>query len=167
MSQELDQTVEHHSARSRRAKPKPKIQLQLTSMIDVIFQLLIYFVVTASFAVDEGVLTARLPEGTGTVTQQLETNPVKLEVILRTSGPAGVQIEIRGLGSRDTQNFAQLRQLLKSLRHSPQNTSGTFASDSPVIIEPQGEVRWQHVVNAFNAAMAAGYENIRFKQANE
>ncbi|MEM9296657.1 MAG: hypothetical protein AAGA57_12730, partial [Planctomycetota bacterium] len=42
----------------RRRGPAGGFELGLTSMIDVIFQLLIYFVVTANFMIGEGVLDA-------------------------------------------------------------------------------------------------------------
>ena len=45
------------------------------------------------------------------------------------------------------------------------NPSGSFKPDNPLIIEPDGRVRWQHVVNAFNAAVKARYTNVAFAQA--
>ncbi|MFI4859810.1 MAG: ExbD/TolR family protein, partial [Phycisphaerales bacterium JB063] len=50
------QVVHHTSQRKKRRVNDGEMELQLTSMIDVIFQLLIYFVITANFTIDEGTL---------------------------------------------------------------------------------------------------------------
>ena len=54
----VDMSVASHQIRSRESLEPPKITLNLTAMIDVIFLLLIYFVVTANFTPGEGILTA-------------------------------------------------------------------------------------------------------------
>jgi len=76
-----DQTVHHISRRKKQGVAPARMQLNLTSMIDVIFQLLIYFVVTANFMLDEGVLVAKMPQGTGkSDEQQIEPPPEKRPV---------------------------------------------------------------------------------------
>ena len=52
-----DETVHHQPARKKRGLEPVKMTVNLTSMIDVIFQLLIYFIITATFVIGEGVLT--------------------------------------------------------------------------------------------------------------
>ena len=44
---------------------------------------------------------------------------------------------------------------------------GGEQSDAPVVIKPDGAVRWQHVVNAFNSAVTARYRNVSFAQVEE
>ena len=161
----------HESVRQKRRRSKGKADvgdLQLTSMIDVIFQLLIYFVVTASFAIDEGVLTAKLPQGSGTAAETDELPPEKVTINL-ASGPGETTVAIsRGNGQRYA-SFTELTQDLDRLRYDPEagQTSGIYESDNPIVIEPTGYVRWQHVVAAFNAAIAAKYENVSFAEANQ
>ncbi len=142
-------------------------ELNLTSMIDVIFQLLIYFVVTAGFMLDEGVLAARLPQGPAGPVAADELPPEKITVRL-TAPPeddSRVRIE-RGAVDRPKvyEGFAQLAADLNRLRYDPEggNNEGVYDADNPVLIQPAGGVRWQHVVNAFNAALAAGYTNVSF-----
>ena len=41
--------------------------------------------------------------------------------------------------------------------------SGKEADEVPVTIQPLGNVRWVHVVNAFNQAVRADYKKVGFK----
>jgi len=143
-------------ATQRRLIESPRMQLNLTAMIDVIFQLLIYFVVTASFAANEGVLATNLPYGGATSTMELP--PMNLTVQLRSVSSTGVRIRVAG---ENVASFSRLAEVLIDKQHNPAlGRSGTFAPDDPVKIQPGKEVRWQHVVNAFNAAVKAEYTNV-------
>lgn len=133
------------------------MRLNLTAMIDVVFQLLIYFVVTASFAQGEGVLKARLPGGEQG--QALGPPPPSAELTVRvaSAGTHAYRLTVEP-GGIAPQSFHELADLLERLK-------GIYGQDTPVIIEPQRAVRWQHVVNAFNAAVRARYENVAFASA--
>ena len=161
-----EETVHHVSRRKKQGLPPARMQLNLTSMIDVIFQLLIYFVVTANFMLDEGVLVAKMPQGTGKSSEeQVEPPPQKLEIRLTSSGATGVNINVGG--ATRLSNFTALSQELVNLQFDPEagRTGGMYKPDNPVIIKPSRDVRWKHVVNAFNAAVAARYSNVAFAQA--
>lgn len=143
------------------------MQLNLTSMIDVIFLLLIYFVISASFTIGEGVLTAKLPAGTGEASNTLEPPKQPLRIILsRATEIGGCRIHIEGAGPMD--NFADLAEMLVRLQYDPdRGRSGMFKPDNPIQIVPEGKVRWQHVVNSFNATLKARYTNVAFARAGE
>ncbi|WP_432797565.1 ExbD/TolR family protein [Poriferisphaera sp. WC338] len=161
----LSQPVKHQSSRKRRIVPPAQMQLQITPLIDVIFQLLIYFMVTASFAVGEGALTAELPTGGDQATDALQIPEQPIVITLQTVGYHNVRIEVQGMPT--TASFSQLRDMLIDLQYDPaQKRNGVYRPTNPILIKPQQQVRWQHVVNAFNAAMAAGYENIAFAKVN-
>lgn len=150
-----EQTIHHVSSRKKRARRAAIGQLNLTSMIDVIFLLLIYFVVTANFTFDEGVLTAKLPQGAGAPkTDDLEPPKQPLNILLTTIEPSGVRISINNV--EQASSFTELYQLLIGLQGS------VYPPDNPVVIQPDGKVRWQHVVNAFNATVRAKYSNVSF-----
>jgi len=162
-----EETVHHRSARQKRkAGIKPaRMQLNLTSMIDVIFQLLIYFVVTATFAADEGVLSAELPRVGGASSENPEPPEQKLNIQLSPGPQTGVNIR---LAKPRVDSFPQLAQRLVELQADPaRGREGPFPPDAPVVIRPQGEVRWQHVTRAFNAAIKARYTNISFAAAKQ
>ena len=154
--------VPHIQSRKRRVLPPAKMQLQITSLIDVIFQLLIYFIVTASFVMGEGALPADLPHG-GDMARSRAVHPEQpLNILLRPVGNSSVRIEVQGF-RKPTDSFAQLQDYLGALQFNPKlKRSGFYKPSNPVIIKPVGQVRWQHVLNAFNSAVAMGYENVSF-----
>lgn len=158
-----EQVVGHQSPRMKRNLPQAKMQLNLTSMIDVIFQLLIYFVITANFTMDEGVLTARLPqEGNAPQEQTLTPPNPPLFITIASAGVADYRLQLEGFPETPN-NFVGLYELLRSLA-----VAGTFDPEKkPIVIKPDAQVRWQHVVNAFNAAIGARYKNVSFATATQ
>jgi len=54
------------------------------------------------------------------------------------------------------------------LQYDPERglKSGVFKPGNRVVIKPGAGVRWQHVANAFNAAVRARYTNINFAQVS-
>ena len=161
-----EQTLHHSSPRTRRKRSSGVGQLNLTSMIDVVFLLLIYFVITASFTEGEGILNAKLPRGTGEATKVEDIPKLKLTIELAPAGSHGVRIAVKGENAAP-QSFTQLTDLITQLQYDPsRGLNGRYKpDDTPVIIAPKGQVRWQHVVNAFNSGVTARYENIAFAQA--
>jgi biopolymer transport protein ExbD len=158
-SPDEEETVHHKSPRQKRDIESASMQLNLTSMIDIIFQLLIYFVVTSSFAANEGVLASELPYG-GQSSSPMEMPPMNLSVSLATPGgdPTAVNLAVNG---RAVASFTALEDKLIALQDNPERgRNGPFASDDPVKIKPRRQVRWQHVVDAFNAAMSARYTDV-------
>ena len=119
-------------------------QLRLTSMIDVIFLLLIFFVITANFMVDEGSILAKLP---GNSNGQIPP-PTPLLIDL-TSADDGVTYTLK-LDGRSVNGATELYTTLDD-----QVKAGQLKTDRPVKIRPQNEIRWQHVVNVFNACVRA------------
>lgn len=163
----IDTPTVHHvsAARKRRRSPgSASMQLNLTAMIDVVFLLLIYFVISAGFSQPEGVLTTNLPAGSSKKTNSLSPPSQKLKIDLLSEGVAGCQIVVAG---QRVGSFTALAKALAKDQYDPKHgrTSGTFQPGNPVVIIPQGNVRWQHVVNAFNAAVKERYTNVAFARA--
>lgn len=157
-------TVHHQSAARRRPRPASGMQLNLPAMIDIIFLLLIYFVITANFMLDEGVLTTQMPHGAGEVADPLAPPPTPLNIRLAASSGAGVSINVADL--YQPASFTELAELLESMQYDPQRQrAGMYKADDPVIIRPAGDVRWQHALNALNAAIKARYSNVQFAPA--
>ena len=161
VAQSEEEVVRHKSARRKRGLRPAKMQLTLTSMIDVIFQLLIYFVVTASFAIDEGVLTATLPKGTGQTKSEIKLPPNPVTILLASKDEIDVFISIQGQG-QSFANFTELSGYLKGMMDR-----GLYKDDNPMYIQPNRDVRWQHVVNCLNATIKAGYSDVQFKRAKQ
>lgn len=149
--------------RKRSPLPPLRMQLNLTAMIDVVFLLLVYFVVTANFNPDEGILTSKLPASTGEPAARAPRPPRQpLRIVLSAAGHHGYRLRLGGM-QQAPRDFAHLIDLLERLQHDPdRGRTGAFAPDNPVIIQTDGRVRWQHVVDAFNAAVTARYSDVRF-----
>jgi biopolymer transport protein ExbD len=154
--------------RRRRSKKASSTQLNLTSMIDVIFLLLIYFVITATFTPDEGVITTKLPAQDGMSSIQLPKPPKRpLNIVVSTAGQYGYRVHIEGI-PQSPADFTHLRRILSELQYAPKRSrSGPYPDDTPVMIKPDGTARWQHVVNAFNAAIGAQYSNVSFARVEQ
>ncbi|MCE9590284.1 MAG: biopolymer transporter ExbD [Planctomycetes bacterium] len=144
-----------------------EITLNLVAMLDMAFNILIFFILTANFAVGEGVLTAKLPAsgsgGTGGApVAEIPKNPIVINV---ASAGDSYSVNIEG-SMNSTRDFTELQTQLNQMQSDPsRGFTGPYKPDNPVIIKPDGEVRWQHVVNAFNAAISARYSDISFSRS--
>jgi biopolymer transport protein ExbD len=154
----------HHDAGKKHKAERGAPQLNITSMLDVCFQLLIFFILTTNFAVGEGILPADLPVGQGKASSAKPPEQ-PITITLNALGDDAVSIQIEGYTA--TNNFAELFKSLQTLQNSPQNPTGPYNADDPVIIKPQPIVAWHHVVNCFNAAVRAKYTNVSFAQPNK
>lgn len=99
-------------ARAKRRRSAQLGALPLTSMIDVVFLLLIFFIVTANFAQDERKLPATLQTEGGGV-QSSDLQPQILEIRLVDGAPVFVMGEVAVRGAQSLENF------LKSLPKEP------------------------------------------------
>ncbi len=154
----------HHvgSKERRRNEPKEVRQLNLTSMMDVTFQLLIFFVLTAKFVINEGIIPADLPRG-GVTKETIDIPRDPLIIKLRSVGDECI-INIAGQ-QQINGDFEELWARLDRWQIRPGNSSGQFEEDHPIVIRPRQGVRWTHVVDAFNQCIRAKYKNVSFAEA--
>ncbi|MEX0776909.1 MAG: biopolymer transporter ExbD [Phycisphaeraceae bacterium] len=153
------ETVHHQARRKGRDVQGGSMSLNLTSMIDVVFQLLIYFIITAAFVLGEGIITANLPTGTGVAAEPDPLNQ-PLYIDISSAGQTGFRIRVGDFTDAPS-NFSGLTQMLTKYRVP----NGPYPVDKPIVIRPEGAVRWQHVVNGFNSAVSAKYSNVAFGTA--
>ena len=165
----LQETVHHEPQRKKNRGLEPvRMTVNLTSMIDVIFQLLIYFIITATFVIGEGVLTVKMPQGPGKPKPQNTPPAQPLNILVNSAGVDGIGYRVTIEGVAEPADFTELAHSLIQLQYDPdRGRNGPYKPDNPLIIKPAGEVRWQHVVNAFNASLRARYTNIRFAQPGQ
>ena len=138
------QVVHHVSQRKKRRKDKDEMELQLTSMIDVIFQLLIYFVITANFQVDEGTIKATMPgQSAQTTTTDIPPPPIFIDLLTADDGVTyTLRVDSRTIPGGASELHGYL---------AGQVAANRMDLDADIQIRPQANVRWQHVVNVFNA----------------
>lgn len=151
-----DESVHYVPPRKKRKESNPaSMQPPLTPMIDVTFQLLLFFVLTLTFREAEGLIPGTLP-GPDAETPPSVIQPV--HVIVKPVSLIGFEFEIKG------EHFA-----IKSGEELYLKLAGKMkacgSEDMPLIIEPHGNVLWEHVVNVFNQAVRAKIKNIGFAQS--
>lgn len=143
--------------RATSRKPgKVKIQPPMTPMIDVIFQLLIFFMLMPT-QTSEGYLTTNLPrnEGPNPKPQIIDRDRIKIELVEEGAENQSVTIVLNDtlvLGS----SFDDLEAALKGYR------AQGLPPDYPVLIAPGMAVRHKWVVRAFDAAVLSRFTNIQF-----
>ena len=133
--------------RIRGQRQTSKTNLDMTSMIDVVFQLLAFFVMTFQIVAPEGDFNIRMP----TPGTSAEPTPVALVPPLRVrlhaddSGQlASIELADRRLGSMDALR-TQVRQLVGADAHL-----GT-AADLEVEFECDYHLHYEHVIDAVTA----------------
>ncbi|MDG2022609.1 MAG: biopolymer transporter ExbD [Phycisphaerales bacterium] len=145
----------HQTGGRRGALGPPKVELNLTPMIDVVFQLLIYFLLGTSFAVGEQTFRMDLPDRSG----PSEVDPFELDdapVVVEVLGEGRVRIAGPWKGPDRTIDLADF------LERQRLDRGGLLPSDTPIHIDPRPGVDWGEAVEAFNAAVRAGYQSVGF-----
>jgi biopolymer transport protein ExbD len=145
--------------RARRRRPQARIGLNLTAMIDVVFLLLVYFMAATEFKLGEEIFRLDLPRrGAPADPFVLPRDP--LRIVLVSTGPVCL-IRLPGPFAQPA-SFQELFGFLRENRRALGVVGGLFEADHPIIIEPTGSTRWEHTMEAFNAAVRARYTNVTF-----
>jgi biopolymer transport protein ExbD len=132
------------------------LALNLTPMIDIVFNLLFFFLVCSRFGTLEGMLPAELP-GHGAATQiEVPRTPIRIRLVAEEASPGTCRITIDRFHESPLP-ISALRPALEKIQQEP-----GFDSETPVHLLATDDVAWDHVVNAYNAALAARYERIFF-----
>jgi biopolymer transport protein ExbD len=124
-------------------------------MIDIVFNLLVFFLVATRFGAAEGILAGRLPSASAAQTV-FEVPAVPIRVRLAAAEQGGCVISIDDRTTRPS-DFDQLARLLETIQGEP-----GYDNQTPVVLVAGPDVAWDHVVNAYNAAVRTRYENIVF-----
>ena len=152
-----DQTVHYIPPRKRRqASGGGIMQLQMTPMIDVTFQLLLFFLLTSTFRQAEGQIPGTLPAAEAA---QSETIEKEIRIKVLPHGPYG-NLPMFELTGEDAPILSAQK------LHDALAARLKYVSDaSPVVIEPAANVRWLFVVEAYNQAVRARFKNVGFMPA--
>jgi biopolymer transport protein ExbD len=155
---EGSETRHYVSARKKRGQKPAKAQPPLTPMIDVTFQLLLYFLLTAQFREEEGGIPGTLPN---------MDSPS--EAVQDPREPIRVYVETRGLS-----DLAATYRVDRMVIEQPSELARILAgkreqggNDPPsLIIAPVGNARWQFILEVFNASVKAGFDKIGFQSGS-
>ena len=117
--------------------------VNLTPMIDVVFLLLLFFMVSTSF-IRESSLKVDLPDASG---QALAEQESPIDIIIRANG----EVLVNDIPMTELTRDA-LRDLLKT-------TAGD--NDNPhIIISADANAEYQHIVTAMDAAQLLGFTRL-------
>lgn len=117
--------------------------VNLTPMIDVVFLLLLFFMVSTSF-IRESSLKVDLPEATGEAMVEQE-DPV--DIVIQADGQFLVNDEALALINRET-----LSSVLKRIVGD--------RNDPHIIISADANAEYQHIVTAMDTAQQLGYTKL-------
>ena len=132
--------------------------LNLPAMIDLTFLFLIFFLVTTTFERAEGLLASDLPKAGGRSEVALPMTPIVVRLAPGERDPESVSIRVDRVAVHPT-DFSALTELLRDLQTQP-----GFDNETPVVIVADDEVRWDHVVGCWNAALRANCNAIAFAE---
>lgn len=130
-----------------------KLDLQISPLIDVVFLLLIYFMVTASLIKKEADIGFQLPMGGGV---EIDL-PVEVTVQIQADG----RVEVEGI------IFEGRDRSLKSLVHQISGLRQLASSQSSefyVNIAPHQNALHQRVIDVMDACAAAGVDKLGFSK---
>ena len=127
----------------RRQRNREEVSVNLTPLIDVVFLLLIFFMVSATFT-KETHLAIDLPESSG---ELLPQQPLQIEITISKSGEYAVNGQALVNG--------QLETLKRALGKVSQGDS-----KRPLIITADANTPYQSVVRAMDAAGQLGFSNL-------
>jgi biopolymer transport protein ExbD len=138
-----------------RRKPKEKLDITLISMIDVVFVLLLFFVVSTRFNKQSGI-SIQLPEAAGTETQD---QPKMVTLLISAEGHYVLEDDE---GTPEELPDQKKETLLAELRKRAET-----ASQEPFIIKADDKTPHQYVITALDFAGQAGFTHITFATQEE
>jgi biopolymer transport protein ExbD len=128
-------------------------------MIDVVFQLLIFFIIGMQIRVPEGILATNLPKEGRPDPNIYDPRPPEVTIRLKKDAPAtdGAQPRVKVFFEQyQCRDLADLEDRLKRL--------GEFVSRVPVVIDGAPDVPFEHVLGAIDVCKKAEFTEIRMKR---
>ena len=133
--------------------------LDVSSLIDMVFLLLVFFMVTASLVKSEGDLGIKLPG----VVRQAAAVDMPDEQIIEVRETGQVFLNGREFGRHDDTDLTDLQLVLERYRLA----SEASQNKALITIWANNKAKHQRVVDAMNACAGAGIENITFASSKD
>lgn len=133
-------------------------RVSLTPMIDIVFLLLAYFMVTTAIQKEEGDLGIQLP-----VDSQSESDSQPVEAIISVMPDASILMNQQPMDHFESREMPQLTEALKRLKQSAE------AEGVPIVVTIQADEESPHQrsVDALNACAAASIKMVTFGDGGE
>jgi len=142
-----------------RKKPEEKTSIPIAPMIDVVFLLLIYFMVSSTLERQEADLSFQLP---GSVEQEEPLDLPDEQIIeIRESGQ--VMVNDYPYDSPELARFEELAAMLTRFREA----SAANKVEAIVTVSPADSVAHEQIVKVMDACSLAGIEAVNFALGDE
>lgn len=128
--------------------------LDVAPLIDMVFLLVVYFMVTASLVKSEGDLGIKLPG----MLQQATKVDMPDEQIIQITETGRVFLNSREYDSADSQDLPELYTLMKQYKLASESSK----NKAMVTIAADDTTTHQRVIDVMNACAAAGIKNVTF-----
>jgi len=136
--------------------------LDMTPMVDVTFLLLIFFMVTAAFALQKSIQIPT-PDPSESATESRTVEELEQDddnVIVRIDKDNTIWVDDREAPSE--------QELLSQLKEAREGAPGTStAGPSKLVVMASGDARHEKVVMALDAGTAAGFDDVRLANGDE
>jgi len=132
----------------RNSENRETITLQMTPMIDIVFQLLVFFVFTFKIVLPEGDFNIRMPSASASESSQPSETPL-LKVRLRAT-PTGELARVQ-LGDLALDGAAPFAQLHLEIRNLVGDSGGPGSTEQEVEIEADYELKYRYAMDAITA----------------
>jgi len=131
---------------------QPPVSFQLAPMIDIVFLLLIFFLVTYQITEQEKDSQVAVP----TSTEGSQVARVANEIVINITKDGGITV------SGETYTKEELRGKLERIVEAAETAGQGSADQQPVRLRGDGETSWQTMTEVMDEVLKAGIWNIRF-----
>ena len=133
--------------RKSAASGNDKVEMQMTPMIDIVFQLLTFFVMSFKIAVQEGDFNVKMPlAAPGAASESIDILPIKLRLTANENG----QLSGIRMGDRPLLNFKELNTAIIEIVGTDTGPN-SMASQTEVEIDADYDLRYENVIAAITA----------------
>ena len=122
---------------------------QITPMVDIVFVILLFFMVCAWIHPVENQLPVRLPSGNANASEAPPATPI----IILINHDQSVSLNKTLCGEKTDRQLPQLREKLQTILRD-------FGNDDPVIVIPDRDTRQERIIEVLDAIKLAGVKNI-------
>jgi len=128
-----------------------KIELQMTPMIDIVFQLLVFFIMTFKIVAPEGDFSIKMPKDAPSEdNSEIQFPPIK--ITLRADGDGSLAAIL--MGERAVGSFRELHEEIRGIVGDDAGP-GSIAANTEVELDCDFKLRYEYVIDTISAV--SGY----------
>ncbi|MDD5459065.1 MAG: biopolymer transporter ExbD [Phycisphaerae bacterium] len=135
--------------------------LKMTAMIDVVFLLLLFFLVSAQWKPPQSFLPLLLPHARAATAHIALPQPLVITIRHQSAGCC-VEVAQKSISIGTDEDFAGLLEMIRQTLEEQKR----FAQD-PVELLFEPDVRWEYVAKIYNLLYGTGMTDITFGQNEE